>query len=366
MEKGKISSLQMAIMMYPTIVATIIISVPAITAKYAHNDLWISPIISSVIGYLTVFIAFQLHKFYPNLTVIQFSEKIMGRIAGKMIGFLILFFYVQSTGQILRSYSDLLVNSFLSKTPISVIMITMILLCAIVVSCGIEVVGRAAQVFMPAFFIPLIIFIFLLSPEYHFKNLFPILVDGFFPPIKGAIASMSWFSEFFLIIFLLPFLSDGKKGKKFGMITVFAVMMTLVAVNLMVLFVLGTTTSTWAYPLITAGRYIGIADFFENLESIAMAVWILGAFVKISVFFYACALGTAQWLNLSDYRPVVWPLGILFVEFGFWSLPGSTAYSKFITSTLPFYGTFIQTIIPLFLLVVAFIKNKKGTGVSTS
>jgi spore germination protein KB len=366
MEKGKISSLQMAIMMYPTIVATVIISVPAITAKYAHNDLWLSPLISSVNGYVTVYIAFQLHKFYPNQTVIQFSEKIMGRIAGKMTGFFILFFYIQSTGQILRSYSDLLVNSFLLKTPISVIMITMILLCAIGVSCGIEVLGRAAQVFLPAFVIPLFIFIFLISPEYHFKNIFPILSEGLLPPIKGAIAPMSWFSEFFLMVFLLPFVSDVKKGKKFGMITVFAVMITLFAVNLMVLFVLGSTTSTWTYPLITAGRYIGIADFFENLESIAMAVWILGAFVKISVFFYACALGTAQWLNLSDYRPVVWPLGILFVEFGFWALPGSTAYTKYVSTTLPFYGTFIQTIIPLFLLVVAVIKSKKRNGVKTS
>jgi spore germination protein KB len=366
MEKGKISSLQLAIMMYPTIVATIIIATPSITAKYAHNDLWLSPIISSVNGYVTVYIAFQLHKFYPNLTVIQSSEKIMGRIAGKMIGFLILFFYILSTGQVLRTYSDLLVNSFLLKTPICVIMITMIFLCAIVVSCGIEVLGRAAQVFMPTFFIPLLIFILLLIPEYHFKNMFPMLEHGFIPPIKGAITSLSWFSEFFLIIFLLPFLSDVKKGKRFGMITVFAVTMTLVVVNLMVLFVLGPTTPTWTYPLITAGRYIGIADFFENLESIAMAVWILGAFIKISVFFYACALGTAQWLKLSDYRPLVWPLGILFVECGFWTLPGLTAYSKYITTTLPFYGTFIQTIIPLFLLIVAAIKNKKQNGVNIS
>jgi spore germination protein KB len=366
MEKGKISSLQMAIMMYPTIVATVIISVPAITAKYAHNDLWLSPIIASVNGFVTVYIAFQLHKFYPQLTVIQFSEKIMGRFVGKMIGFLILFFYIQSTGQILRSYSELLVSSFLLKTPISVIMITMILLCGIVVSCGIEVLGRAAQVFMPAFFIPLLIFIFLLSPEYHFKNIFPILADGLLPPIKGAMTPLSWFSEFFLIIFLLPFLSDVKKGKRFGMITVIAVMMTLVAVNLMVLFVLGSTTSTWTYPLITAGRYIGIADFFENLESIAMAVWILGAFIKISVFFYACAIGTAQWLKLSDYRPIVWPLGILFVEFGFWGLPNSNDYSRFLMTTLPFYGTFMQTVIPLFLLIIAAIKNRKRNGVKSS
>ena len=102
MEKGKISSLQMAFMMYPTIVATAILSVPSITAKYAKNDLWLSPILASLIGYVTVYIAYKLHKLYPKQTVIQFSEQIIGRFAGKMFGFLFLFFYIQTTGQITK------------------------------------------------------------------------------------------------------------------------------------------------------------------------------------------------------------------------------------------------------------------------
>ena len=66
-----------------------------------------------------------------------------------------------------------------------------------------------------------------------------------------------------------------------------------------------------------------------------MAIWIVGAFVKISVFYYVAALGTAQWLNLSDYRPVVWPLGILIVAFSFWSLPSTMELSRFLVEVLP-------------------------------
>jgi spore germination protein KB len=43
-EKGKITALQMGIMMYPTIIATAILIVPGITAEKAHLDLWVSPI----------------------------------------------------------------------------------------------------------------------------------------------------------------------------------------------------------------------------------------------------------------------------------------------------------------------------------
>ncbi|MGM0890318.1 MAG: GerAB/ArcD/ProY family transporter [Bacillota bacterium] len=96
MEKGKISSLQMAIMMYPTIVATAVLGLPSITAKYAQNDLWLSPILASLIGYVTVYIAYKLHELYPKQTVIQFSEHILGRFAGKFSVFYSYFFISRS------------------------------------------------------------------------------------------------------------------------------------------------------------------------------------------------------------------------------------------------------------------------------
>jgi spore germination protein KB len=364
MQKEKISSLQMAILLYPTIVATIIISVPSILAKYAQNDLWISPIISSSIGFITVYCVYQLHKRYPNQTVIQYSEQILGRFPGKIVGLFFLLFYIHITGLILRSYSEFLITSFLYHTPSIVIMGTMVLLCAVAVYCGIEVLARIAQVFIPAFVLPLFIFFLLLAPDYEFHRIFPILANGILPPIKAAIVSNSWYSEIFLMSFLLPHVADIKKGGKYGAITVLAVMLTLVSVSLIVLFVLGHTTSTKTYPLMAAGRYISIADFFENLESVAMAVWILGAFIKISVFYYSSALGLSQWLNLSDYRTVVWPLAILIMEFGFWTMPSQTTYIRFISITLPFYGVIIQTLIPLFLLLAAVLwkkRNRKGT-----
>jgi len=359
MEKGRISSLQMAIMLYPAIIATSIISVPSVVAKYAKNDLWISPIFASVIGFITVYIAYELHKLYPKQTVIQFSEHIVGRFAGKIINVIIISFYLMATGHIIRGYSEFIVSSFLINTPISVVMSSMVLLCAFAVQGGIEVIGRLAQLFMPLFVIPIFILIILLSPEFDVKNIFPILSEGIMPPIQGSMIPGGWYSEFFLIIFLLPFLTDVKKAKKYGMLSVLAVMVTLVVVNLVVLFVLGPTISSKNFPLMNASRYISLADFFENLESMAMAVWIVGAFIKISVFYYATVLGTAQWLNLSDYRVVIWPLAIIIVELAFWSIPSTAEYTSYITVVLPFYGPLVQTILPLFLLLIAIVRQKR-------
>lgn len=80
--------------------------------------------------FLTVYIAVRLHNIYPGKTAIQICEDIAGRIPGKVIGFIILYFYIQSTGLITRSYSEFIVSSFLFKTPQIVVISLMVLLCA--------------------------------------------------------------------------------------------------------------------------------------------------------------------------------------------------------------------------------------------
>ena len=162
----------------------------------------------------------------------------------------------------------------------------------------------------------------------------------------------------FLHHFFFAFFSRCEKSKKIWDVDRLSCHVTLVMVNLTVLFVLGPTIASKVFPLMNATRYISLAEFFENLESIAMAVWIVGAFVKISVYYYVVALGTAQWLNLSDYRPIIWPLAIIIIEFAFWSIPSSAEYTTYFIKVLPFYGPFVQTIIPLFLLMVAMVRKK--------
>lgn len=358
MKNVKISSLQMMMLMYPTIIATAILSVPSIIAKYAKNDLWLPPIFASLIGFLTMFIIYKLHQFYPDKTIIEMVEDILGKIPGKIVGFIILAYFLQSTGEISRAYGQFITTSFMFNTPSIVIISLMVLLSAVAVYGGLEVLGRLGQLFFPVFLIPLIILFFLLIPSYEPKNVLPILGNGLLPSIKGSIIPTAWFGEIFLILFLLPYIKDKQNVFKFGMLTVFSAMLTLVLVCLMVLFVLGDTTATKIYPLLTAGRYFSYADFFENLDSVIMAIWIVGAFIKISMFYFAVVAGFSQLLNLTDYKILIWPIGILIVEFSFWAIPSSMVFNRYENTALPFYAGFVQTILPLLILGMAFIRKK--------
>ncbi|MED3853119.1 endospore germination permease [Priestia megaterium] len=357
-EKGKISSFQMALMIVPTIVATAILTIPAITGKYAGRDMWISPILGSLNGFFTAFIVYQLHKLYPKESIIQYSRHIIGRTPGKVLGFVYLFFFLHICGTISRQYIDFIINAFLPKTPMIVVIGSMVLVCAFAVRGGVEVLGRSAQLFVPIFILlPLLLFI-LLIPQFKPENMFPIMEHGMMPSILGAAVPQSWFSEMFLISMLLPFLTDHKKGKKWSMISVVITMLVMVYTNIVNIFLFGESATSYIYPVFTAFRYISVATFFEHLEAFVITIWVMGIFIKLSVFYYALVLGTAQWLHLSDYRPLVFPLGFLVIIFGIWVTPSMYELTRFLGNIFPFYGTFIMTFIPVLLLLIAIIRKK--------
>jgi spore germination protein KB len=357
-EKGKISGLQMAIMMYPTILATAVLLAPAITGKLAKQDLWLSPVWASLIGILALYIAGRLNDIYPRETLIQYSEIILGKPAGKVIGFVFLFFYLHVGGLVIKEYSEFIIGNFLTLTPPVVVSGAMVLVCAFAVRGGLEVIARTAQFFVPIVGVLFLFLIILLLPDLEVKHMFPIMEKGVIPSVLGAIPMLSWFSEFVLVSFMLPFLSKRELGLKWGMIAVASVTLTMVVTNMAALFLFGDITAGFVYPFMSAARYISIADFLEHLESMVMAIWVGGTFVKVSVFYYVLALGTAQWLELRDYRPLVLPFGFLLILFGMWSAPNLQELSHFLGTSAPFYLVSVQIVIPGLLLLISTIRNR--------
>jgi spore germination protein KB len=361
-EKGRISAMQMAFMMYPTIMATALLWVPKATAEHAGRDMWLSPILASLTGFLSVYLADRLNRMYPQETIIQYSEHIVGRILGKITGFVYVLFFLLLEWTILREYGEVIVGQFLPRTPLLVVIGSMLLLCASAVRGGVEVLGRTSQFFVPIFILVFALNILLLVPDLKPVNMFPVMEKGILPSIMGAYQPLKWFGEFILISFMLPSMTDREKGRKWGMITVSAVMITMVVINVAVLFLFGEISSGLTYPFVEAVRYISIGDFLEHIESLVMAIWVTGTFIKISVVYYVIALGTAQWLKLPDYRPTLLPFGILLVLSSMWPIPNLAELSVYLDTLAPMIAITIQTALPMFLLLIAVIRKRVTNG----
>ncbi|MGN7470577.1 GerAB/ArcD/ProY family transporter [Brevibacillus sp. SAFN-007a] len=359
LETGKISALQMGMMTYPVVVSTAMLGGPSIMAQRAQNDLWLTPLWASLIGFFSVWIAVQLNKRFPGMSIIEHAREITGKAPAAVLGFLYLFFLLQVNGIIVREYADFIAY-FLQETPLSLISSALIVVCSLAVKGGIEVLGRTAQVFFPVFIFPLLIMIGLVFPALDPGNLFPVLDNGLLPSVKGAVTPLGWFSEVFLISYLLPFLSNRSQGAKSALLVVAGAMLTMTIVNVVTLFLMGDVLGNILFPIMDTARYVNVAGFFENMESAVMAIWVIGAFVKVSVFYYATVLGTAQWLRLSSYQPLILPIGILIVLFSFWGIPSFPQMGEVTAITIPVLQSLFFCFIPAGLLVWAIVRGKRS------
>jgi spore germination protein KB len=357
-ERGRISYLELALIMYGTVAATAVLYIPYITAQEAKRDLWLSPIWGSLSGFLIVMIIVKLSKLYPRKTLIQYCERILGRTLGKMIAFIYLFFLLHDTAVAFREYGEFVESAFLHKTPMVFVIGSIALSCAIAVHGGIETIGRCAIIFLPIVLALYILIYVFLIPDLNVKNIFPIMQDGVMPSIKGSLAPHAWLSQFSLMSFLIPFLTNQQKVMKWGMFSVIASVLTMVIINLGNLFLFGGIISDLNFPVFEAARFISIGSFFEHIESIVLAFWVLGGFVQLSAFFYMLVLGTSQWLTLPSYKPFVLPIGFLIILFSVWSIPSFEEMIRGMGTTMPFYFLTVQLLIPILLLCVALIRRK--------
>jgi spore germination protein KB len=114
------------------------------------------------------------------------------------------------------------------------------------------------------------------------------------------------------------------------------------------------------FPTFGMMRLIRLGNVIERLEMIHMAIWVLGYILKVAVFCYLAALGLGQLFKLQTYRPLVLAVGALMVVLSIWLFDSIVDLSQFTSFKIaPYYSLFFNTVIPLFLVVVALITGKK-------
>ncbi|CAH1209028.1 Spore germination protein YndE [Paenibacillus plantiphilus] len=356
-EKGKVGAVQLCMIMYPTIIATAILSLPAMAAEKAGRDMWLTPVWAMLAGAAGLLIAIQLNKMYPKETIIEYCDRILGRVFGKLVGFLYLFFYIHISSIILKEYGNFIIGNFYFKTPMLVIVSSFALLCIFTARGGVEVVARTASLVTPIAFIVLVAVLVLIIPDLQPTNMLPIFEHGILPSMKGSFTVQAWYSEFFILSFLLPYMHKREEGMKAGAFTLVAVMLTLVFVNLVSLMLMGVDTKYYNYPLIGVARTISVAGFFQHLESLIMVLWVAGTFVKLSMFLYACTIGTSQWIGLSQYRIMALPVGFLVVLLSVWGQPRLQELDHLFETVIPYYLLMMQIAVPLLLLLIGLMRR---------
>jgi spore germination protein KB len=363
--KMKVSGSQMFWMIASMEVGmTLLLTVnPALAA--AKQNAWISCLLAGGIGVFIALLGAKLSVLYPNKTLVEYSQTILGKWFGKMIVVPYFVMWFSAIAIILRQSGELIVEFILPGTPLFVVILTMAFVVLYAASSGLEVIGRVSEIIGPIIMILIVLSLLLSLNHMKWVNLLPTYFDsGWLSVIKGALPTASFLGESIMITMLLPFASKPKEGATKAILGVGIASLMISLSYIFIIAVLGTSVATtkW-YPFFELLRYISIDHYLENWDGLVIMIWLGSIFIKLSLYFFITSYGIAQWIGMQKRRTLFWVQVPIVV--GLAVLPRNIVEASILFPS-KFWVPFVLPInmigIPLFLWIIGAAKKKKIWG----
>ncbi|WP_020619685.1 GerAB/ArcD/ProY family transporter [Paenibacillus daejeonensis] len=361
LEPGKISIRQLTVLFYLAMIGDMIIILPPIAAGYAHQNGWIVALASIPMGMVLVWLMLKLAAHYPDSSLVQICERILGRWLGGLVSVTYLIFFVIAGSIYVREVGDFLTTQLFANTPIRYIHLLFIATLLWAIWHGLESIARSAELLLPLFILIYIVLILCLLPEIEVSRLKPILGEDHLWMLRGTMLTTFYpFGEMIVFLMVIPYVQHQKHLKRDVLLASLLAGLTLALIIFISLTVLGSFfTQHNIYATYTLTQKINIGGFLQRIEALMAAAWVLTTFLKSCLFFYAFALGTAQLFKLRSTKPLYVPT--TFIIFGL-SLLVATDVSYYLNTIVPFWIDWNLTyslLFPLLLLAIHHIRNRK-------
>ncbi len=300
--KEKISTSQMITLLMSTILGVGILSLPRNLADEVKGSGFIVIIIST---FICIFLGYCMYKVvyrFQNKSLMQISSSILNKPIAYLICIIFIIYYLINMSMVARIFGEVVKMYMLKKTPIEVIMISMLFVCAYGSRKGIEGIARISQIIFFLMMIP-ILFIFFFSLESaDFTNLMPIFNINLSKMLPTVFLTTFAFSGFETMLVLGMFMRDPKDGFKIQWISLSVVGIGSVFFTIVSIAIFGQVeTAHLMWPTLTIVKVIDIPGaFLENLDALIMGAWTLNIFITICVFFFCTSLIMGDMLNCKE------------------------------------------------------------------
>lgn len=357
METGKpqISNFQLMFLMAGLMMGSFQLAGAA--TAFAQNAAWLTVLPALGEGLVLVLIFVSLAHRFPGKTLVEINEQVFGTVLGKALSILYVWFFLHIAAANFRYIGDYM-TLLLPETPLLIIIISFCLLCASAVRNGIEVIARISEFLVPLVTLMVFTTVILLLNEMDLKNIYPLMDITWkdFIKTQHTIASIS-FGE--LIVFTMV-IANVKKAKKTFLPAILASSFFTVLILLIILrniLVLGNVNAILIRPSFETVKMINIVQFLSRLEIIIILNELTMSLVKISVFYYAAVLATAQIIKLRTYLPLVLPMGALLTSLSILMYDFAAEYFHFAGEIFPYYSIPFEIILPLGTFLLAVIRR---------
>ncbi|WP_066498506.1 GerAB/ArcD/ProY family transporter [Abyssisolibacter fermentans] len=361
MNKEVITNKQMIILIIMFLAGTTALTVMGMDAK---EDFWIASILSMLLAVPMIIIYCRLYYIFPGKNIFDIFEICFGKFIGKIIIIVYTYYLVGEATLVLLNYVYFVDVIFLTYTPLIVILISIMILCIWITKIGINVIGRWAELMVIIFMILIGVCILFAIPKMDINNIRPTLYSGINPILKGVFETYTFpFAQ--MTVFTMIF--NNFKGKKsaykvYSLGLLIGSLLSLLISTTSILILGAKTASKAVYPIYVAMSRIDAFNVIQGIDIIISTVFILGVFIKLSVYLIATSKGFATMFIFNDYRLFVIPTTLFMLILSSILFKGVLDYWEYSYEIWPYIAILFYTIIPIVTFIIAEIRNKIKTN----
>ena len=277
---------------------------------------WITIIIAAFILYHAIKPINKMLLKYKEDTVIGISDKLFPKFISKIIGIYYILMLLTANSILMKDFAEQIKLMMLFKTPISSIIIVILLTGSYATKKGIKTIANIASVALLTAFIPYLIIIIFSTYYADYSNVFPIYPVDVNGVLKSVPAAILGFFGFSILMFSNCKVTVKEKNmminKKFIVIS----MLLYIVSYLLVIVKFGIKESVHlVWPFLSVMKFVNIPGFFfESTEIVGLCFQFIVTFSCICIIAYFTNLAMQETFKTRENGFFIYiQLPILFI-----------------------------------------------------
>lgn len=361
----KVSKIQMGMLLSLIIMGFYLGMGDVILLRKSSNEVLISMIIGSIIGFIPLFMYLKINDTYPNLNIYEKVTKMFGKKIGLIINIIIIISYALVLSISIKTIVSFTTSKYLEDTPYILMGLLVIISCFIASFNGLETILRLAQIlFISTIFFSLLIET-TVSGYIDINNLLPIFAS------KSSLSNIIYGSLYyalitsFLSILMLCIRKNNiKNNKKYNKTAIIFYIYSAISLIVVMFFVISCfgykISSLFRYPEYMVLKKIGFSSSELHLENLLAFRWIIYSFALCCICIYGTLEGINKYSNNNKKNKIIViiisVLSMLFGKYVLGTVPNSLLIMK--NYYIPFMA--IPTFIILLIIYIKCLFIKKN------
>lgn len=322
MKEGRFGFLEGLSLTIIVLVSKVFYTSPMMLIKELGTAAWLGTLVSCWTSGAFFLLLYLLMKRFPGQDLFQIFELVAGKVAGRAFILLFSLYFLYYTAISIREFTSILKAYSFPYTPVSMIVIPMMLVMTAMVYVGLEGIARVAYVFVYPIFGGLFLILILAYPFYHWEYLQPLRGYGLGTTVVTGFLRASAYDEIIILAVIINSIQGLKTFRKAG---VSALVISGITISLCTACILAafqfTAGGEHLSGMFQLSRVIYFSRFIQRIEAVFLFLWVFSAVITVSAAFYIAVKAYCRVFLINNRRPLL--LSFLFLSGAVTFLPNN-------------------------------------------